>query len=258
VAGGSGTFSGTLQNDASARLGIVKIGAGTEILSGTNTYSGGTVINGGTLVINGTAGSGAVTVSGGTLAGIGAIAGPVSIGTNGNLAPGDPMGALTIANTLSLAGNTCMALNSGANSTVAGLTAISYGGTLTVTNLGGLLIAGNTFPLFSAASASGNFVAIAGNAGNGLGYIFNPTNGILTVVPAMPTSPTNLAFSVSSGVMTVKWPASYTGWILQAQTNPPTKGLTTNWTDVPGSAAVDTMTFPITRTNSVFFRLRLP
>jgi autotransporter-associated beta strand protein len=51
VAGGSGTFSGSLQDNPGARLGITKTGSGTETFTGSNSYSGGTIVNGGTLVI---------------------------------------------------------------------------------------------------------------------------------------------------------------------------------------------------------------
>ncbi|HEY1922492.1 MAG TPA: autotransporter-associated beta strand repeat-containing protein, partial [Tepidisphaeraceae bacterium] len=50
VAGGSGTFSGSLQDNPGAHLGIVKTGAGTETFSGSNTYTGGTSVNAGVLV----------------------------------------------------------------------------------------------------------------------------------------------------------------------------------------------------------------
>lgn len=52
VAGGGGTFSGALQDDAGAHLGVVKAGGGTEIFAGTNTYTGGTSVIGGSLVID--------------------------------------------------------------------------------------------------------------------------------------------------------------------------------------------------------------
>jgi autotransporter-associated beta strand protein len=259
VAGGSGTFGGTLENDSDARLGVVKTGAGTETFTGeSNTYSGGTTVKAGTLVINGTSGAGAVNVSGGILAGTGAIAGAVTIGTNGTLAPGTPVETMTINNTLNLAGNTCVALSSGAYSQVAGLTSVTYGGTLTITNLGVPLSAGNTFTLFSAGSFTGNFTHIVGNPGGGLFYLFNPTNGVLSVEANYPMTPTNLGFTVTGGTMTVNWPANYTGWILQAQTNPPSMGITTNWADVAGSASFDSMSFAISSANNIFFRLRLP
>lgn len=259
VAGGSGTFSGTLQDDSDARLGIVKAGNGTEIFSGTNTYSGNTTVTGGTLVINGTAGSGGVIVSAGVLAGTGAIFGPANFSTAGTLAPGAPTGTLTISNSLSLAGNTLITLNSGAHSEVTGLTSVTYGGTLTITNIGGPLSPGNVFTLFSAQSWSGNFSSIIGNPGPGLAFTFNPVNGVLSVISTLPTTPTNLTYSANSGTVTLKWPSNYTGWILQAQSNPLFMGITTgNWADVTGSASTDSMTFAISPTNNVFFRMRLP
>jgi autotransporter-associated beta strand protein len=253
IAGGSGTFSGTLQNDANARLGIIKNGAGTEILSGTNTYSGGTTVYGGTLVINGVVETGGMTVAGGTLAGTGTIATPVAIQSGGTLAPGAPTGALILPSTLSLAGNTGITLDSGLNSEVSDLTQVTYGGMLIINNQGEPLKPGETFTLFSAASSSGNFAAITGNAGNGLAFNFNPTNGILTVVP-------NSLFCVASpGGVTVSWPNAYSGWILQAQKNPtPHVGITTNWMDVSGSDAVNSLSFSTDPLSSCFFRLRPP
>jgi hypothetical protein len=168
------------------------------------------------------------------------------------------LGTLTISNSLSLAGNTLVAISSGINSQVTGLSSVNYGGTLTITNLGEPLIAGSTFTLFKASSSSGNFASIIGDPGSGLRFNFNPTNGVLSVAATYPTSPTNLAYSVSSNAVTVSWPANYTGWILQAQTNTLSTGIATNWVDVAGSASVDSISFQISPTNCVFFRMRLP
>jgi uncharacterized protein with beta-barrel porin domain len=222
-------------------------------LTGTNTYTGGTSINGGVLVVDGSLGAGSVTVPGGTLTGTGSIGGPVSISSGGTLAPGAPLGALAINNTLSLAGNTLVTLSNGVCSRVTGLASVTYGGTLTVTNLGGPLSPGQTFSLFGASSASGN---IAGNAGNGLAYSFNPANGVLSLIPTLPLTPTSLTYLVQSNSLYLNWPPGYTGWILQSQTNRLSVGLGTNWVDVPGSAATDAVTFPIGPGNTVFFRLR--
>jgi autotransporter-associated beta strand protein len=256
VAGGSGTFAGTLQNNTTGILGLVKTGAGAETLTGTNTYTGGTTINDGVLVVNGSLGAGSVTVTGGTLAGSGAIGGPVGISSGGSLAPGAPLGALAINNTLNLAGNTLVALSNGVCSQVTGLASVNYGGTLTVSNIGGPLSPGQTFSLFAPTPSSGNFANIVGNAGNALAYSFNPANGVLTIIPTLPITPTNLTYSVQSNSIHLNWPPGYTGWILQSQTNPASVGLSTNWVDVPGSAATDAVTFPIGPASAVFFRLR--
>ena len=51
IAGGGGTFSGSISDDMGAHLAIVKTGSGTETFTGTNSYSGGTTISAGTLAI---------------------------------------------------------------------------------------------------------------------------------------------------------------------------------------------------------------
>jgi autotransporter-associated beta strand protein len=69
VAGGGGTFSGSIFDDTQAHFAIVKTGSGTEIFTGANSYSGGTSVNAGTLVIgaNGALPDGAVSITGGVL-----------------------------------------------------------------------------------------------------------------------------------------------------------------------------------------------
>ncbi len=83
--------------------------------------------------------------------------------------------------------------------------------------------------------------------------------GTLLVSPINPT-PTNITFSVSGNQLTLSWPADHTGWLLQAQTNPPGVGLnSSNWVSVAGSASVNTLPITINNTNgSVFFRMVLP
>ncbi|HWY75925.1 MAG TPA: hypothetical protein VN281_09930 [Verrucomicrobiae bacterium] len=67
-----------------------------------------------------------------------------------------------------------------------------------------------------------------------------------------------LSASTSSGQLQLVWPQDHTGWILQAQTNPPNTGLGTNWVTVPASSGTNQMAFPTDpTTGSVFFRLYL-
>ena len=71
------------------------------------------------------------------------------------------------------------------------------------------------------------------------------------------TNPTNIVATVSGTNLILSWPGDHTGWTLQAQTNPPSTGLGTNWVDVPGSASVNAVTNTINPTNgSVFYRLK--
>jgi autotransporter-associated beta strand protein len=83
--------------------------------------------------------------------------------------------------------------------------------------------------------------------------------GSLLVAPSVASNPTNLTFSASGGTISLSWPASHLGWILQAQTNSRSAGLSSNWFDVPGTASVTATNLSISPADpTVFFRLRYP
>ena len=152
---------------------------------------------------------------------------------------------------------------SGTNDLVRGLTTVNYGGTLVVTNLAGSVRAGQTFKLFSAASRSGNFSAITPtNAGPGLLWSFNPTNGVLTALATVALNPTNLTYAVSGTNLSLAWPADHTGWKLLAQTNHFAMGLSANtndWMCVPGSTTTNQVIIPVrTAQPAGFYRLVYP
>jgi autotransporter-associated beta strand protein len=157
------TISGTGKITGSASL--TKLGGSTLTVGTANDSTGATTISAGTLLVNGALGSGAVTVeSGATLGGSGTIAGPVTVQVGGILGPGASIGTLTVANAVTLGGTTSMEINkSGATTTSDKLVRsggdLSYGGTLTVTLLGGsdALTGGETFDLFDATSFSSSF-----------------------------------------------------------------------------------------------------
>ena len=183
-----GIWNGVL-SDSSTALNIVKRGTGTWTLGGANTNSGSTTVSNGTLLITGQLGSGNVSVqSGGTLGGNGGtIAGPMSVAAGGTLAPGGTgAGVLTISNSLTLASGsfTSVKINKTAatEDRVAGVSAVTYGGTLVVNNLSGTLTTSDTFTLFSPGASASNFSSISGSPGAGLAYSF--TNGVLSVVVA--------------------------------------------------------------------------
>jgi autotransporter-associated beta strand protein len=162
------TYAGIIADSGVTAL--IKIGTGTLVLSGPNTYSGGTTVSAGLLLVNNSTGSGtgsgAVTVaSGATLGGAGLMAGPATVKSGGTLAPGNPMGALTFANSLTLAGGstTLLAVSHAplTNSAAVVLGALTNGGTLLITNLGATqLEGGDTFALFSATNYSGAFASV--------------------------------------------------------------------------------------------------
>jgi autotransporter-associated beta strand protein len=71
-----------------------------------------------------------------------------------------------------------------------------------------------------------------------------------------PNSPF-MAFSVSSGILTLSWPTN-AGWTLQQQTNSLSIGLSTNWVDVPGSTGITSTNITMDPTKpTVFYRLKL-
>ena len=223
--------------------GLTKQGAGTLYLNGVNTYAGPTVVKAGTLT--GTA----------TLAG--------SLTNNATLAPGNNIdGALTVNGniTLSAASTNSFWVNASlaTNSAVIAGGNVTYGGVLNIVPSGSFT-AGQQFQLFRGAGATntGNFARITGSAGTGLGFSF--TNGVLSVVATMATNPTNITFSVTGNTLSLTWPADHLGWILQAQTNSLTTGISTNWVDVAGSGNSTSATITINpATPTAFYRLRTP
>ena len=106
-----------------------------------------------------------ITVAGGTLGGTGTLSGPVVVNAGATLAPGSSIGTLTISNNLTLqAGSiTSVELNKTAHTCdqVLGMSNVTYGGTLVLSNLSGTLAAGDTFKVFDALSYSGSFAALS-------------------------------------------------------------------------------------------------
>jgi hypothetical protein len=87
-------------------------------------------------------------------------------------------------------------------------------------------------------------------------YLTGP--GSLLVQP-IATNPTNITYGVSGNTLSLTWPGTHLGWILQQQTNSLSIGVSTNWVDVAGSDSATNATITINPANpTVFFRLRKP
>lgn len=189
--------------------GIAKSGAGTFTLSGSSGYTGKTTVQTGTLALAATGAISASTtievqagaildvsaVSGWTLAtgqtmvGNGSVNGTATIAAGAILAPGSSVGELTFNNDLTLAGTAVMEVADGTSDVITVVGALTYGGILDLSNIGGPLEgygwAPTTFDLFDFASESGTFTAISLPSLN-IGFTWTPFdygNGSISIVP---------------------------------------------------------------------------
>jgi autotransporter-associated beta strand protein len=249
-------------SDGNASVNVTKTGSGTLTLRGNNSYSGATAVNLGTLLVNGSIGTGAVVVANGTLGGNGAIGGAVTVQSGGTLSPGSGLGTLTVNNNVMLQAGSTLRLEISkavqANDQLAVTGTLTYGGTLVVANLAGTLAAGDSFRPFQAGAIIGGFSSYSlPSLGLGLGWSTSSlASGLIRVVQ---TTPTNLTWSVTGSHLSLAWPAGYTGWRLQVQTNSPNPGLGTNWMDVAGSTLTNNLAIPVDASvGSVFYRLAYP
>jgi len=212
-----------------------------------------------------------VTVaSGGTLGGSGSCGQNLVVNAGGTVSPGTGVGTLTVTNAIALSGVAYMEVNatSGANDLLRSITGnISYAGTLTVVNLGGLLTNGHSFKLFNAGGGSyaGGFSTLQ-LPGLGSGQSWNTSqlnvSGTISVVgnPAPPIISSvgavgaNLVISGGNGV---------TNGVFTLVTSTNVAAAAATWTvvgpgnfDANGNFAVATPIQP--GTPARFFRVRLP
>jgi hypothetical protein len=208
----------TLAVPLAGNQGLAVNGVGNLNVTATNNYTGATTLGatpGGSLsvMINGgkISSAGTVTVQTNvTLGGNGVIVGAVSIQPGATLQPGlggFDISTLSVSNSLTLAGSTIITLNRTnvqKAARVAGMSAVTYGGTLFLTNTGPSLQAGDVFTNFSAASYSGSFAGIFPTS-PGAGLVWDTSkllvNGSVAVA-ALPTvfilpAATNIALGAS-------------------------------------------------------------
>ena len=238
-------FSGVVSGSG---FGFTKTGAGALYLNNANTYTGST------------------TNSAGLLAGSGSLVGSVVVNTNASIGGGSAaaIGTFTIGGNLTLAqgGGGFFRLNKGNAQTadkvaVSGSLSSSGTGTITVTNLGSALNVGDTFTLFNQAVSGGSTLTVTGGGVTWTNLL--GSNGTIQVIPSMATYSTNITYGVTNNILTISWPATHQGWVLQAQTNSLNAGLGTNWVTIPGTSSVITTNLTINPANpSVFYRLSTP
>jgi hypothetical protein len=252
-------ISGITENNAGAQSGSSTVNLTNGYLSvlGTVTVDTVNAISG--VVSNG----GLMTV--GTLRGNGTISGPVTV--QSQLAPGTSVGTLSIFNDLTLDATSTSAfevdLDTLSFDKVVGLNIVTFNGALTVTSIAGTsaVTNGTTLQLFSAANYLGAFTATnLPVLGGGWGWDTSMLgSGTLKIVAAVSTTPTNLTFAAVGNTLNISWPATHTGWRLEAQTNSVNVGISNNWFTVPGSATTNQIFMPLNPANgAVFYRLIYP
>ena len=219
-----GTYAGKIESGSGGRdMALMKTGSAKLTLSGVNTYGGDTTIDAGTLAL-GASGSFAntatiIVASGGvfdvsatpftlgaaqTLKGGGSVVGTII--NDGSITPGTSIDTLTFgaAPTLNSGGSITAEIDRNGGSPLADKIVVSsgmltFGGTLTITNIGSTLQTADSFDLFDG-SLSGNFGTL--NLPGGIGH-WNTTDlnsgGTITFTGnAVPIAP-SFELSVNQG-----------------------------------------------------------
>jgi autotransporter-associated beta strand protein len=217
------TFSGVISdqtNGVTAGYGFTLTGSGVLALNNAETYTGPTIVSNGTLQVNGSlnAASAVTVATNAILAGSGAINGTVFVGIGGAIGGGaSSIGTLTINNNLTNSGNVIVRVNTSRSPSqsndvisVSGVLTNAGTGTVTVTNLGPALVAGDRFVLFNKGLANGNAMTIStsGLPGNVIWTNNLALDGSISVVTSnsviVPTIPPTIStFSLSSGNLAI-------------------------------------------------------
>jgi autotransporter-associated beta strand protein len=280
---GDQAYSGTMDG----AVAIIKGGGGVQTLSADSTYTGNTTINGGTLAVSGSisnsaliniAGSATLDVTGRgdqtltlntnqILMGNGGVNGNLVTLPGSTVNPGASVGTLIVTNNITLGGTLLLELNhtnaQPSDKLLSDLGTITYGGTLSVTNIGPALQVGDSFQLFPSAVSAFTAISIATNDATGSIYTWNnkvASDGsieVTGVVSPINPNPAPITFSVSGNTLKLSWPGDHKGWTLE--TNSVGLTVANQWFPYPGSTSVTNVdiTLDSSKTN-VFFRMVLP
>jgi autotransporter-associated beta strand protein len=225
----STSFDGVFGDGASKTLSLTKVGAGTLTLSAVSTNSGTVAVNGGTLALAGSGsfgnaaviaagngatfdvsgrGDGTLTLSSGqTLKGNGTVNGILVASAGSTVSPGSSVGTLTVSGDVMLGGTLLMELNRtntpfNCDQLVSSGGTITYGGALSVANVGPALHVNDTFQLFPAAVTGFSAISLPATDANGMAYTWTNRigqDGSIQVLTATPAIAGYLFRSVTNG-----------------------------------------------------------
>jgi autotransporter-associated beta strand protein len=259
--------------------GLTKSGSATTTLSVSNTFTGPTTVAAGTLalasggsignsslltVISGatldaTAVGGLIVPATQTVAGNGVVLGDTLV--NGTLAPGTSIGTLIFSNSLTFAGSTRMEINKTGPTLTSDLAiaagTLTYGGSLTVTNTGAALAAGDNFKLFAASAIAGAFTSL--NLPPLDAGLFWKTTSLAVdgTIQVMPT-PTIQAWSFDGTTFTLQFPSAVgLNYIVQRATNLDAPVIWTSLSTNAGTGGILTIPAPATSSQQQFYRLQV-
>jgi autotransporter-associated beta strand protein len=236
---------------------LVKTGAGSLVLDSTNIYTGNTTISAGTLALSepgSISNSAVLNLAGGatldvmaradqtltlnagqTLMGNGGLNGILVSLPGSTVAPGAPLGTLTVTNNITLGGNLLLSLDRTHTPISAKLASdlgtITYGGTLSATNTGPALQVGDSFQLFPSAVTAFTGISLAS------------TDAIIS--------------AVVGNTLKLSWPSDHLGWTLI--TNAVGLTATNAWFPYPGSAQLTNVAIPfVPAKTNVYYRMVYP
>jgi autotransporter-associated beta strand protein len=253
-----------LNSTNSSPISLTKSGTGSLTLEAVNTYGNGTTLAGGTLIVNGSLPAGGLFISSGTtLGGNGVINSAVSLPAGATLAPGTSIGKLTVSNSVTLQGGstTRIEINKAAltNDQLRVVGALTYGGSLNVTNIDGTLWAGDSFQIFNCSTVpSGAFSATnLPPLPTGFNWQWSPASGTLSVTSTIALNPTDVTANISAGTLELSWPSDHIGW--RMETNAVNVADANSWFRLSGSVTTNQLFLPVDPASSnVFFRLVFP
>ena len=210
--GGIAVASGaTLNFNAASASTITFNGSAEQTISGAGTLTLGanenlSVASGATVKLarDITVGGSLTVTSGGSLKGNGTITGTVTVNSGGTLAPGASIGSLTFVTAPTFSGTNFMeidrAATTNADKIILSSGTLTYGGVLTVTNIGATLNGGEVFDLFDATSFSGAFAATnLPSLSAGLNWWTGGLTNNGTIKVNRAPAATNLALGVTQG-----------------------------------------------------------